>query len=107
VCELVETSMPRRPSLALLAREASVHPAHLGRVFRAHLGCSPGDYTQERRVVMAQGFLRDTDMPLARLAVRVGFFDQSHFTRVFRARVGETPGAFRARVRGLNQRSAS
>ena len=96
---LVETSGPRRPSVAHLARMASVHPAHLGRVFRAHVGCSPIAYMQELRVVMACRLLRETDLSLTQVALRLGFFDQSHFTRIFRARVGLTPGAYRARSR--------
>lgn len=96
---LVETSGPRRPSVAHLARMASVHPAHLGRVFRAHVGCSPIAYMQELRVVMACRLLRESDLSLTQVALRLGFFDQSHFTRIFRARVGLTPGAYRARSR--------
>ena len=96
VREILDTSPRRPPRLTALARLAAVHPVHLGRVFRAHVGCSPGAYAQRLRVAEACRLLRDTDLPLARVALQAGFFDQSHFTRMFRARMGRTPGAFRA-----------
>ena len=40
--------------------------------------------------------LTDTDAPVAEIALRMGFFDQSHFARVFRVHTGLTPTEFRA-----------
>jgi len=39
------------------------------------------------------------DAPLAEVALRAGFADQSHFTREFRRHVGVTPAAFRRSAR--------
>ena len=84
------------PSLAALAAEAGVHPMHLIRAFRRFGGCSPGQYVQTRRIVLACELLAQADLPLSRLARRLGFNDQSHFTRAFRTRTGITPAAYRA-----------
>jgi AraC family transcriptional regulator len=40
-----------------------------------------------------------TDLPLADVAVRCGFADQSHFTKLFRRSIGVSPGSFRRAVR--------
>jgi AraC family transcriptional regulator len=37
-------------------------------------------------------------MPLAVIAVRTGFSDQSHFTRLFKQYVGTTPARYRTEV---------
>ncbi len=96
VREMLDSELERPPSLAVLAKAADVHPMHLVRVFRAHGGCSPGAYVQTRRIAQACRLLLDSGLPLARLALHLGYHDQSHFTRAFKARIGLTPGAYRA-----------
>jgi AraC-like DNA-binding protein len=39
--------------------------------------------------------LRDSALPLAQVALGVGFQTQAHFTTVFRDHVQETPGRWR------------
>ncbi len=95
VREILDVAGPRQPSLASLASEAGVHPAHLPRAFRAHVGCSVGEYCQARRVAAACQMLLEGELPLARIAQRLGYHDQSHFTRLFKDRTGVTPGEFR------------
>ena len=101
VRDRLESDLRRPPSLAVLARDADVHPMHMVRVFRAHRGCSPGEYVQTRRIAHACRLLVDTDIPLVRLGLELGYHDQSHFTRAFRARVGVPPGAYRAQAQGF------
>ena len=43
----------------------------------------------------AKTLLRRTGIPLAEVAHRCGFADQSHMNRVFGARMGTTPGQYR------------
>lgn len=100
VRDTLECALRRPPSLASLAREADVHPMHMVRVFRAHRGCSPGEYVQTRRIAHACRLLVDTDIPLSRLGLELGYHDQSHFTRAFKARLGLPPGVYRAQARG-------
>ena len=87
------------PTLAVLAREAGVHPAHLGRAFRVHYGCSIGTLVRQLRVQAAAVQLATTDLSIAAIASAHGFVDQSHFTRQFRRHVGLTPRAYRERFR--------
>jgi AraC family transcriptional regulator len=95
VRELLDESCGAPPGLANLAAEAGVHRGHLAAAFRRHFGCSVGDYTRRRRVLLACRQLADTDRPLAAVACDTGFADQSHFTRTFRRIVGVTPAAYR------------
>lgn len=78
-----------------LARCAGVHPIHLARVFRAHLGSTIGEYQRGLRLDWAAQRLADSDDPIAEVALAAGFADQSHFSRVFRLETGSTPGAYR------------
>jgi len=51
---------------------------------------------------MAMRQLRDTDVPIAEIALRAGFADQSHFTNLFRRITGCTPRAYRDRARNIS-----
>jgi AraC family transcriptional regulator len=94
--ERLESSFRHPPSLAQLAAEAGVHPAHLTRAFRRHYRRSIGRFTRELRVTRAKELLPKS--PLAEVALACGFADQSHFTRTFRRLEGVTPAEFRKSV---------
>jgi AraC family transcriptional regulator len=85
----------RTLNLGALAAEAGVHPGHLTRSFRRAFGCTPGAYQRACRVERASGLLRDTHAPLAEVAARCGFSDQSHMTRALRRHAGITPARAR------------
>jgi AraC family transcriptional regulator len=82
-------------SVAALAREAGVHRVYLARAFRDHFGMPVTEYARRVRLEVAQRLLVTSSVPVAQVAVRSGFADQSHLTRVMRATLGITPGAFR------------
>lgn len=83
-------------TLSTLAQEVGVHPAHLARTFRQHCRCSVGEYLRRLRVEHACHELQYTGAPIAEIALRAGFFDQSHFSKVFRQHTGMSPARFRA-----------
>lgn len=83
------------PGLGSLAAEAGVHPGHLTRSFRRTFGCTPGEYLRACRIERAARLVRDTQEPLAAIAARCGFSDQSHLTRALRRHAGVTPGRAR------------
>jgi AraC-like DNA-binding protein len=80
-----------------LARVAYISPAHFSRQFRATFGETPHRYLQRRRVERAMELLRETDLPVIKICLDVGFNSLGTFTRTFRAIVGEPPSAYRAR----------
>jgi AraC family transcriptional regulator len=93
-------------SLAVIAREVGVHPAHLARTFRQHFHCTAGDYQRRVRVSRARQLLATSDTPLVEIALSLGYADQSHFTAAFRRLTGSTPGAFRKASRAQNRDDA-
>jgi AraC-like DNA-binding protein len=83
-------------SLDDLADQVQLSPFHLLRVFRAAVGMPPHAYQIQLRVARAKELLR-AGMPIAAVAVEVGFVDQSHLTRHFKRLVGVPPGRYRVR----------
>jgi len=87
-------------TIARIAAHAGISPAHFARSFKAATGIAPHDYLLNLRIERARELLA-TDMPIARIALEVGFSDQSHLNRVFTPIVACTPGEYR---RGLIRR---
>jgi AraC family transcriptional regulator len=87
-----------RIPLGRLASACRLHPAHLSRAFKQHMGCSVGEYSRQSRVSRARILLRESTLSLAEIAAECGFADQAHFSRVFKRLVGSTPLRFRREV---------
>ncbi|MGH8464494.1 MAG: helix-turn-helix transcriptional regulator, partial [Pseudomonas sp.] len=81
--------------LAELAALAGMGRYQLIRAFRAATGLTPHAYQLNQRVNLARRWLRG-GTPVAEIAYRLGFADQSHFQRVFKAHTGITPGVYRS-----------
>lgn len=88
-------------SLARVARLAGVHRVHLAREFARHFGRSARAHLRALRLAEAARCLAESECPLAEVARRSGFYDQSHLTRAFSARFGRPPGAFRDARRSM------
>jgi AraC family transcriptional regulator len=97
--DLVHDRFAEELRVSDIAREVGIHPVHLSREFSRHYGETPGAMMRNLRLRAAESMLRRTDMPLASVASRCGFYDEAHFCRSFKAAMGQTPGAFRASLR--------
>jgi AraC family transcriptional regulator len=97
VLELLRAAAPQQVSLLRAADEVGVHPTHLARTFRQHVGETLGDHVRRLRVAWASEQLAKGDRSLSQIALDGGFADQAHFCRVYRRLTGLTPGAYRRR----------
>jgi AraC-like DNA-binding protein len=82
-------------SLLELAGELAVSPHHLSRIFRHGAGHTISRHRVRLRVRAALERIADGERDLARLAVELGFSDQSHLTRSLRRETRRTPTALR------------
>jgi AraC family transcriptional regulator len=100
VVEYIEGHLEASPSLAEMAAVARLSTYHFARQFKAATGLAPHQYVIARRIERAKQLLQaDRDLPLAQVATRAGFSNQSHFAQHFKRLVGITPGQFRAPAR--------
>lgn len=84
-----------RLSAADLAEKINVSPVYLRKLFRALFGEGPTRFIQRRRVERAGALLRETALPIKKIAEMSGFNDLSFFYRIFTRRVGARPGEYR------------
>ncbi len=88
-------------SLDLLADACGGDAVRLARRFRAYMGLPPYAWhmvscIQQGADMLARG------VPIAEVALRCGFFDQSHFAHRFRQIMGLTPGQYARAFAGVH-----
>lgn len=94
--DLIHEECDRPISLAELASLCQVSQSQLLRSFRKQYGAPPHRYLLKCRIERAKWLLlSETDMPLAQVALDLGYADQSHLNRAFVAATGVTPSRFR------------
>ena len=93
--ELMARSPGRLLSLDRIAREAHYSRFHLLRAFHARTGYTMHQYHLHLRLRRSLGPLL-AGVPVADIALELGFQGHSHFTSRFRRAFGETPSAVRA-----------
>ena len=98
VTEILHAKFQEPVMLSELATEVCVHPVHLARAFRKRYLCSVGDYLRKLRIEAACHGLLNSAAPIAEIALRSGFSDQSHLCRTLKQYTGMSPRHFR-RVR--------
>ncbi len=85
-----------------IARSVGSSPFHLCRLFKQQTGLTLHGYQLRRRIRESINILRYTHVPVADIALDMGFSSQSHFGATFLKAVGETPGQFRNQFRGIH-----
>jgi AraC family transcriptional regulator len=100
VVEYVEEHLDGSSTLEQLAAVARLSPNYFVGQFKNATGLPPHQYVILRRVERARQLLQTgTELSLAEVAARAGFYDQSQFSHHFRRVLGVTPGQFRTSVR--------
>jgi AraC family transcriptional regulator len=96
VQEYIDEHLDAAPTLAEIAAVARLNPYHFARQFKAATGLPPHQYVIARRVERAKHLLQaETDLSLAEVAARAGFYDQSQFSYHFKRLLGVPPSQFR------------
>jgi AraC family transcriptional regulator len=95
VVDFMRAHLAEDLSLDALAQQAGYSAYYFARLFHQTVGESPHQFVLRQRIGQAQRLLKETDMPLAQIAVETGFAGQSHLTGVFKQHFGLTPRAYR------------
>jgi len=95
--EVLASDYDRDLTLGEVAEQCGLSRGHFAKAFRLSTGTTPHRWRQRTRIDQAKQLLAAGHLPLADIALAIGFADQSHFTRVFSRMVGETPAGWRRR----------
>jgi AraC family transcriptional regulator len=100
VRKYIDAHLDETLRLADLAAEAGLSRMYFAAQFRAATGSRPHDNLLYQRIESSKAILSRTNMPLAEVALAVGFHAQAHFSTVFKRVTGETPAAWRRAIVG-------
>ncbi len=78
-----------------LAKAIGLTQDYMARCFRQRVGLTIPRYLLQRRIAHARQLLVTTDLPVNRIAARVGMRDAQHFNKQFRRLTGLSPTAAR------------
>lgn len=84
---------------AAMANLAGVGLSRLHLLFHERFGQTPQAWLTDLRLRQAQRWLGDSRLPIAEIALRVGFSDQAALTRAMTRRQGISPAAWRRNPR--------
>jgi AraC family transcriptional regulator len=91
----VEENLGEALSVESIARKVGTSTFHFAHAFRAATGLPPHQYLMQRRMEHAKSLLRETDLSLTEIALRVGYSSSSHFCVAFLHLTRITPGRYR------------
>ena len=88
-----------------LAGNLYISPDYLRHIFKQRIGESPLNYLIRKRLDSACELLNITDLPVGKIAHRVGLDNAYYFSRIFHKRIGYSPSEYRQRSRKKMQTS--
>ncbi len=95
----IANTIAHRPShrftVAELARHARLSESHFSAMFRQVIGMPPYAYLAKCRLEEARRRLTETDDPIGRIAIDLGYFSPQHLAAQFRQTYGTTASACR------------
>ena len=80
-----------------IASFVGISADYLTDCFHQELGITPIIYIRRYRIHQACELLRNSDLSITQIAMKVGFCDSAHFTKTFLKEMGVTPKAYRRR----------
>jgi AraC family transcriptional regulator len=106
--ELMEAHLNGNIALQQVAEACELSVSHFARAFKQSFRRPPYQWLTERRVDRARDLITNSRLPLADIAARCGFGDQSALNRTFKRIHGYTPGIWRRRTtRGRSSAGSS
>ena len=93
--EIIWNHSHRDLSVKVIARQLGVNTRTLERRFRKTIGRTVLEELTSCRVGRAQLMLRNTHLPIKRIAYAAGFSSPTHLAVVFQRKIRQTPGQLR------------
>ena len=95
VLDYIHAHLSNPISLDQIAQQANLSKCYFSQMFKQSMGISPHQYVLQQRVAKAKELLKQTQMPIANIALECGFANQTHLSRHFRLQTGVSPKVYR------------
>lgn len=91
----LDANVDRPISIGLAADVAAMSERNFLRRFRAEMGVTPSDYLQNARLKLSCRMLRESQLPVDKIARRCGIGDGGQLAKLFRKHLSITPTDYR------------
>ena len=95
--DYIEQNLGEDLSRSVLAGKVFLSEDYVSKIFMKATGMSLPNYIAERRIERAKEYLRNSSLPISKIAMEVGYGNFSYFSKTFREIVGCTPNEYRSR----------
>ncbi|MGH8239918.1 MAG: helix-turn-helix domain-containing protein, partial [Steroidobacteraceae bacterium] len=95
IAAILDTRFHEQLSVPRLAAKVGTSQNSIARRFRQRFGMTIPHYVSMRRIGHARYLLESTDLPIGRIAERVGIPDPQYFNKQVRRLLGDSPSAIR------------
>ena len=92
-------NLDKKISLDEMAEKIGLSTSHFRDIFKRQIGTSPANYFMNMRINKAAKLLRETLVPIKKIALLVGYDDIPNFYRAFNSFYGVAPNAYRDKNR--------
>lgn len=95
VKEVLDSHLEGSVTIEDIAEKLNYSPNYVIRQFKEQYGCTPYKYYTDRKLKLAQLYLRNSDLSVTEIAERLCFADQHYFSNAFRQYCGMCAGEYR------------
>jgi len=95
VQRIIDSQLSDNVTLQALADKVYLHPAYLSKIYKERTGENISGYILRARMQAARELLRDPQLKIYEIAVKVGYHSPQHFIREFKKYYRETPKSYR------------
>ena len=88
-------------SMAEMASIFNYNEKYLGRLFKSKTGQTVDEYRNIRKISIAKGLLKKSQLSIADVASQSGFNNVTYFNRIFKRVTGRTPQEYRTQKRNI------
>ena len=89
--EFIDSNYLLEIDIAMVAIESNMSQYHFFRLFKDVYGVSPYQYIKQKRMQKANDIMQQTRLPLAQLAMEVGYSDIFSFSKAYKQHFGCSP----------------
>jgi len=95
IYEILENDYGENMNLNYLADMLKLNPSYISRSFKETTGISFIDYLTDLRIEKSKILLKNGDLNVQDICLKVGYWNTNYFIKVFKKKTGKTPGEFR------------
>ena len=82
-------------SLEDISKNTFLTPAYICVIFKDYTGKTVNKYITEYRIIQAKELLKDSNIKMNDIALKVGYKDGNYFAKIFKKETGHTPSEYR------------